>query len=587
MSPIASLTAVLCLASLASPLTAVSEEEECRELFKELQERYVGLDGDGPEDIAERVVLLQEFANAPCDPTVRFLSGLFDGGEGDAITMEATLVLGRIGTDKSVQAIVQTAAPALKQNVYAVESVAKALEMPLSPKAEKWLLDRGLASKDLRAQPEVWRRIVLAAGKFHSEEKAPKLLRLLSSSRDAATQANILDALRHVPDKKCVTMANKLCRSRDVVVQTAALSLLYEQGGKKNRKTFIKALKSPNWQARLLGLKTLFRLADKDLLQHAKKALTDFEPRVQISAIQILTSIGTPEVVEPLIARVDVSDGRVKDDLIDALIRLTGEDLGIAGFQWEAWWKTNRDKMKTLKRLSHEEISAMRQEEADKPTSVYHGFRILSDRFAFIFDASESMQEKYVPLKIREASKKGRKGGGTKVAETPEEKKKREAAEKKSVFKTKLEVVQRELLKAVSALKDGTKCDIIRFESVITDFVIDVLGKPEPQLVPIDDKVREAAEKFVMSSKAQGQTYMLKALETAFADPTIDTIYLLSDGAPTPVETAGPEVILRRVRDLNRLRNVKINTIGIDLKEQETTFLQKLAAENFGVFVAR
>ena len=103
----------------------------------------------------------------------------------------------------------------------------------------------------------------------------------------------------------------------------------------------------------------------------------------------------------------------------------------------------------------------------------------------------------------------------------------------------------------------------------------------------LDLDSRSKALAFVDQARAQGQTYMLKALETAFENDEVDTIYLLSDGAPTPPEKAGMKVILERMRKLNRIRSVKINTIGFDLKDKEKEFLRTLADEHFGVFIER
>ena len=47
------------------------------------------------------------------------------------------------------------------------------------------------------------------------------------------------------------------------------------------------------------------------------------------------------------------------------------------------------------------------------------------------------------------------------------------------------------------------------------------------------------------------------------------------------------KVILERMRKLNRIRSIKINTIGFDLKDKEKEFLRTLADEHFGVFVER
>jgi len=102
----------------------------------------------------------------------------------------------------------------------------------------------------------------------------------------------------------------------------------------------------------------------------------------------------------------------------------------------------------------------------------------------------------------------------------------------------------------------------------------------------MDGTTRPAAFAFVDNTKPAGQTYMMNALRTAFAYQDLDTIYLLSDGAPTP-SSGSMDEILDYVRRENRLRSVRINAIGFDLDEAEKAFLRRLAGENFGVFVER
>ena len=287
----------------------------------------------------------------------------------------------------------------------------------------------------------------------------------------------------------------------------------------------------------------------------------------------------------PLILHIDKASGRVKDDIVDALTRLTGKDLGPSTFQWEGWWEQKGKTIKTLTRGSAEAFSTLKEKLAEEANTVaYHGLRILSDRFIFIFDSSESMKEKYVPPEQREdnSGKPGEKGR-TAVADPLDPASKAQ----KDPLQTKLAVAQKNLKKVLNGLKDGKRFDIIQFESIITDFIRLKLEKEPDKLAVLNIESRQKALAFVDQARPQGQTYMLRALETAFKNEEVDTIYLLSDGAPTPPETAGMNVILERLRKLNRLRSVKINTIGFDLKQKEKEFLRTMADEHFGVFVER
>ncbi len=69
--------------------------------------------------------------------------------------------------------------------------------------------------------------------------------------------------------------------------------------------------------------------------------------------------------------------------------------------------------------------------------------------------------------------------------------------------------------------------------------------------------------------------------------PAADTIFLLSDGAPTNRDLSedDSERIFRAVRQWNRLGRMKIHTIG--LKGHSQPFMERLARENGGTYVGR
>ena len=532
-----------------------------------------------------RISGIHEFADAPCRETVDYLSKLYSTEKNAGIHMAITQTLGKIGSDAAIKVVILKGLPLLENNAFNITAVAQALENRLESKAEQWLLKSGLKAAGLRRHEPVWTRIVVAVAAFTNSQRVTFLGRELLTSKSPKVMVAILDALENTSDKKIVSLAGKLVHHKDPGVQVAAMGLLYNQGGSREKKLFEKGMRNRAWQVRLLSLRTLARLKHRKIIDYSIKALDDPEPKVQVNAVRILLDRGGREVIMPLILHIDKASGRVKDDIVDALTRLTGKDLGPSTFQWEGWWEQKGKTIKTLTRGSAEAFSTLKEKLAEEANTVsYHGLRILSDRFIFIFDSSESMKEKYVPPEQREDNlgKPGEKGR-TVVADPLDPASKAQ----KDPLQTKLAVAQKNLKKVLNGLKDGKRFDIIQFESIITDFIRLKLEKEPDKLAVLNIESRQKALAFVDQARPQGQTYMLRALETAFKNEEVDTIYLLSDGAPTPPETAGMNVILERLRKLNRLRSVKINTIGFDLKEKEKEFLRTMADEHFGVFVER
>ena len=555
---------------------------------KLLQDRWKGL-RSGP--IERRILLIQEFANAPCKETVDFLIKLYGSEKNSGIHMSITQTLGKIGTEPAIRAVIGKGLPLLENNAFNITAVAQALENPLEAKAEQWLLKAGLRSASLRRNEAVWNRVVAAIADFKNPQRVAFLTREIMTNKSPKTLVVILNSLENVKDKKVVSIAGKLVKHKDPGVQVAAMSLLYNQGGSREKKLFERGLKNRAWQVRLLSLRTLARLKHKKISGYAIAALDDPDDKVQVNAVRILLDQGGREIILPLIRHIDKARGRVKDDVIDALTRLTGKDLGPSTFQWEGWWEQKGQTVKIVARCSAEEFTRMKQKLAEETNTVaYHGLRVLSDNFIFIFDSSESMKEQYVPPEERPENR-GKAGGGdagtTVVVDPNNPNGPNGGRGQKQALQSKLVVAQKNLKKVLNGLKDGKRFDIILFESIITDFIRAKLEKEPDKLAVLDLDSRVKALAFVDQARPQGQTYMLKALETAFENEEVDTIYLLSDGAPTPPEKAGMKVILERMRKLNRVRSVKINTIGFDLKDKEKEFLRTLADEHFGVFIER
>jgi HEAT repeat protein len=540
----------------------------------------------------ERVLRVYEFANAPCKKTVDFLSRLYRDERNTGIHMAATQTLGKIGSLEAIQAIIQNGLPVLSKDTYAVLSVGEALGRPLSPAAEDWFLKKGMVPA-LRSQEELWTQVIQAVRRFRNPQRFALLeAELARSAVPARLQAALLAGLEGAGSSRSArvtALAKNLARSGNVEVQAAALRCLFAHGGAKHRKEFEDGLRSPHWQVRAQSLALCAKLGHPKLLDHAGKLLADPEPKVQVVAVRALLRRGGIEVIPLLFRALDKSKGRVQDDIADALARLTGRDLGPSSAQWESWWIQNKNNPAELKMMGAEEFSALKAESAQQQTLVYYGLRVLSDNVAFVFDSSESMAERYEPIAEEKKAEEETAPEGTTVVRRPGGGRAGAAGGKKGKSETgvpKIEVAKRELRKVIDGLEVGRRFTIVQFDSIIRDFIPDELGKEREGLERMTPEVRDRARAFIDKVGPAGLTYMLKAIESAFAYEDIETVFLLSDGAPTP-ESGSMEQILERVRELNQLRGVKINTIGFKMADDEKDFLRRLADENFGVFVER
>jgi uncharacterized protein with von Willebrand factor type A (vWA) domain len=78
-----------------------------------------------------------------------------------------------------------------------------------------------------------------------------------------------------------------------------------------------------------------------------------------------------------------------------------------------------------------------------------------------------------------------------------------------------------------------------------------------------------------------GGTNIYDALELAYRDAAVDTIYLLTDGDPTAGKVVDPGIVGDEVRRWNLRRQVVIHSIAVG---QESPLLRRIATESGGVY---
>ena len=143
---------------------------------------------------------------------------------------------------------------------------------------------------------------------------------------------------------------------------------------------------------------------------------------------------------------------------------------------------------------------------------------------------------------------------------------------------------RKELARVIRNLPEDVRFNVIPYSTDV--------GSWKKKLTLATPSAKKSAENFIGALKAEGITVTDWALEAAFADLQVDTVYLITDGAPTHRGSRGPQRpvdaddiikhIHRRMKHLNFLRGSRIFTLGFPDADEE--FLKKLAREHSGTY---
>lgn len=131
----------------------------------------------------------------------------------------------------------------------------------------------------------------------------------------------------------------------------------------------------------------------------------------------------------------------------------------------------------------------------------------------------------------------------------------------------RLDYAKRELLKAIEGLAPDSMFNLVTFNG---DDEAEMWNK---KLVDATKRNKERFKKFVEKLRPLGGTNLWSGLEAALNikrmkygnhyETTVDEIFLLSDGAPSVGDVQDPVEILRLVQEVNRFKEVRINTVFI------------------------
>lgn len=375
--------------------------------------------------------------------------------------------------------------------------------------------------------------------------------RVLAAIEEGLGKLTDRDAIEYL--SRVVLLRDRTWKSREIAARALA-----RIGDRDQLPLLVKGLRDKDARVRTAVLLALGRMRAEEAFDDVREAMDEKDWMVRSAAIETLGLIADPRGFEPLLERMEEEDGRLAEDCAQALKRITGQDFGRSSNAWRRWWADHRERALAGERFDLPE----EEEKPGEDDGYYYGIPVVSRLTVFIIDVSGSME--YSTTEFTEKPAEGEP--------------------------SRLDVAKRELLRAIEQYDPKGKFGLIAFHSVVMVW--------RPRVVPASPPMKSDAKEWTEELEPTGTTNIYGALEAAFGmagmglgdryyEPAVDTIFLLSDGAPTNEDLSDddPARILRAVREWNRLGRVKIHTVG--LKGHSADFMSRLATENGGTYTSR
>jgi len=379
--------------------------------------------------------------------------------------------------------------------------------------------------------------IAAALGGSGQDSVLDALEKLCTTERDPAVRAAALDALWDFREnERADSIAVTGAGDKDPAVRAAAVEAVGRMRGKSAVEVAIAALEDADEGVRCVARMELRYVAKERAVEDLPTAAADPGWRTRAQAVDNAFALRSSEAMTALCALVGDDRLRVAASAQAALIGLTGKEFDRDRELWESWWKANGETWEPPAKAS---MGVPPDDEGDNATRArYHGLEILSDHVVFVLDASGSMRDKL--------------GTGT-----------------------RWDFARKELDAALAALPDGTHVNVIVFQEEAR------VAFDAPR--PLGKKVRRDLSSFARKTSPGEAGNLLAGMLLALDQDDADTVYLLSDGAPS----FGDKVLKRRVRAAirarNRARKLVLNGIGLGAeKSTERSFLEGLARDSGG-----
>ena len=269
---------------------------------------------------------------------------------------------------------------------------------------------------------------------------------------------------------------------------------------------------------------------------------------VRLVAAELAGAVRDRRMLAPLVAALTDPRERVAAAAGRSLVRLTGIPFDANAARWNAWLAGDGASFdpSTVEPRAPQAFGGAR---ADGAGATVASLRLLdlpvaSTHVAFVLDASGSMS-------VKDASGVSR-----------------------------WDRVRAEMDRVLAALGGAAEGTVVLF----ADEAVPIL----PTAVRFTPGVRAQVRDALAARGPGGRTALSDGILRALADPAVDTVLVLSDGAPSGGSHFTKTDLREAVRDANRWRRARIDVLSIgtdEVSRRWRTLLAEVAAESGGTFV--
>jgi HEAT repeat protein len=386
------------------------------------------------------------------------------------------------------------------------------------PEFELLFSKEGLASRD----EWVRLRCAEALGRIQAKLSSQRLLRVLGD-KDARVRRTLVHAVERLAARLDLLESPPTALRKEI----AALAERDPVGGVRAAALMALATLEPGLTAAELSawasdksyeVRSAALLAASEFSSTARASLgtlglKDAHPSVRLQAVRLLEKLADRQGATLLAAALEnEKEPRLSWSTVHALRRLSGLRHGRDPRPWKQWaaalaedWKPGQP--------------AAGEGDPEPQTASFAGLPLLSERVTFLIDLSGSMWE--------EREGKTRKAGA-----------------------------ERELERSLRALAPSTAFNVIPYTLTPLPW--------QAKLMPASPKNVAAALAFFVKRSDRGKGNFWDAMQLALADPEVDTLVMLGDGAPTGGTRWNVELMRTLFAEENRFRRVSLNAVLVD-----------------------
>ncbi len=412
---------------------------------------------------------------------------------------------------------------------------------------------------------------VRAAKANVDQRKAAAVLRVLAGHPSFEAQVELFRACRTLPAELRLLAVNALAKDATIDLVPTMLDLLRD--AEPNIRIAAANALGTAMQPHVdesLGQRPEGDLQkQRDLVIEKLEQLLIQDPvwQVRSAAAFALAQQKCKPVIPALIRGLDAELARKKDPwamdvrLHELLEGLTGQSVARGTIApWREFWAREGPSFTVRPAAAPGSVPP-----APDKYEKFFDLRVDSDRVLFVLDFSGSMKE---PVTLHARTTGAAPGTTT----------------------TKAALVVQELKKLVMSLPDGALVNFVVFGDEVR------IWRQEgsrPALVKLDDDTRDdLLGHFLDTLQPNGATNLYGALDAAlefggrglhdkYYAAGFDTLYVITDGAPSAGAVLDKDEIRRRVRETNQLRKIAIHCVTFG-DQNDTDFLKTMAAENGG-----